>query len=192
MRSVVLSVISLSRGVPVRVVIVPPLVRRGLGVALRRVLPLLLAAERRYVEVGPGGSHGLVAAGVDEVGAEDAVAFADERVGAVPLADAEVLVEVVRDRVPGDQRPGHPRLPVLDVLLQRGRRTRAWCRGRSDGRGGRPGRRGRSSRRNRARDRSPYRGRRKSGRRSTAVAPRTDRADWPGRPGPRSGSPCPR
>src|ERR671922_2426010 len=119
MRSVVSSVISLSRGVPVRVVVVPPLVRRGLGVALRRVLPLLLAAERRYVEVGPGGSHGLVAAGVDEVGAEDAVAFADERVGAVPLADAEVLVEVVRDRVPGDQRPGHPRLPVLDVLLRR-------------------------------------------------------------------------
>src|SRR5215218_5298329 len=42
------------------------------GVALRRVLPLLLAPERRHVEIGPGGAHRLVAAAVDEVGAEHA------------------------------------------------------------------------------------------------------------------------
>src|SRR6266550_5162879 len=79
----------------------PPLVRRGLGVVLRRVLPLLLAPERGQVEVAPGASHRLVAAVVDEVGAEHALAVADERVRAVPLVHAEVGVEVVRDGVPG-------------------------------------------------------------------------------------------
>src|SRR5215211_2960853 len=74
-----------SRSLAVSVVVVPPPVRRGLRVTLRRVLPLLLAAERRDVEVGPGGAHPLVTAGVDEVGAEDLVAVADEGVGAVPL-----------------------------------------------------------------------------------------------------------
>src|SRR5262245_19792539 len=44
----------------------PPLVRRGLRIALRRVLPRLLATERGDVEVGPGTAHRLVAAGVDE------------------------------------------------------------------------------------------------------------------------------
>src|ERR1700737_560420 len=58
------------RGVAVCVVPVPPLVRRRLRVALRRVLPLLLAAERSDVEVAPGAPHRLVAAVVDEVGAE--------------------------------------------------------------------------------------------------------------------------
>src|SRR5918996_6203205 len=39
----------------VRVVVVPPLTRAvGLRVALRRVLPLLLAPERGDVEVAPG------------------------------------------------------------------------------------------------------------------------------------------
>src|SRR5262245_24440736 len=75
----------------------PPVVRPGLGIALRRVLPLLLAPERGDIEVGPGAAHRLVAAAVDEVGAEHAVAFADERVRAVPLIDSEVRVEVVRD-----------------------------------------------------------------------------------------------
>src|SRR6266542_6820323 len=74
----------------------PPLVRRGLGVALRRVLPLLLAPERSHVEVAPGAPHRLVAAAVDEVGAEHAVTVADERVRAVPLVHAEVGVEAVR------------------------------------------------------------------------------------------------
>src|SRR5215212_9155120 len=80
---------SWSGGVAVLVVEVPPLVRRRLGVALGRVLPLLLAPERRDVEVGPGAPHRLVAAAVDEVGAEDAVVLADERVRPVPLVDAE-------------------------------------------------------------------------------------------------------
>jgi hypothetical protein len=40
----------------VRVVVVPPLVRRGLWVALGRVLPLLLAPERGDVEIAPGGA----------------------------------------------------------------------------------------------------------------------------------------
>src|SRR5918994_1835956 len=99
----------------VLVVEVPPLVRRRLRVALGRVLPLLLATERGDVEVGPRAAHGLVAAGINEVGAEDVVALADERVGAVPLAHAEVGVEVVGEGEPGP-RPAHPLLPALDVL----------------------------------------------------------------------------
>src|SRR2546430_6256030 len=56
------------RGLGVVVVVpVPPLVRRGLGITLWRVLPSLLTAERRDVEVAPGGPHRLVAAAVDEV-----------------------------------------------------------------------------------------------------------------------------
>src|SRR4051794_18644421 len=81
-----------SRGAAVRVVVVPPLVRRRLGVALRRVLPRLLAAERRDVEVAPGAAHRLVAAAVDEVRAEDAVAVAQEGVRPVPLVHPEVGV----------------------------------------------------------------------------------------------------
>src|SRR4249919_908447 len=63
----------------------PPLVRSLLGVALRRVLPRLLTPERRHVEIAPNGAHRLVAAAVDEVGAEHALAIADERVVVVPL-----------------------------------------------------------------------------------------------------------
>src|SRR3954451_17250280 len=105
----------------VGVVVVPPLVRRRLRVAVGRVLPVLLAAERGDVEVGPRAAHRLVAAVVDEVRAEDVVALADEGVRAVPLVDAEVAVEVVGDRVPGDLLPAHPRLPVADVGLRRAR-----------------------------------------------------------------------
>src|SRR5688572_7808469 len=83
----------------VLVVAVPPGVRRGLRVALRRVLPLLLAPERREVEVAPRAAERLVAALVDEVRAKDVVAVPHERVGPVPLADAEVHVEVAGDRV---------------------------------------------------------------------------------------------
>src|SRR5258707_14612167 len=79
----------------VTVVPVPPLVRPGLRVVLRRILPLLLAPERRHVEVAPDGAHRLVAAAVDHVGAEHALAVADERVVAVPFIDAEVSVETV-------------------------------------------------------------------------------------------------
>src|SRR5687768_7749010 len=63
----------LSRGVTVLVVQVPPLVRRGLRVALGRVLPILLATQQRHVQVRPGGPHRLVAAVLDPVGAEDPV-----------------------------------------------------------------------------------------------------------------------
>src|SRR4051812_26096799 len=54
----------------VTVVPIPPFVGRGLRIALGRVLPHLLAAERRDVEVIPGAAHLLVAAIVDEVGAK--------------------------------------------------------------------------------------------------------------------------
>src|SRR5215213_412593 len=107
----------------VLVVQVPPAVGRGLRVALGLVLPLLLAAERGDVEVGPGAAHRLVAAAVDEVGAVHLIAVADERVRAVPLADAEIRVEVAGDRVPGDV-PAHPRLQPRDVLLRAARGER--------------------------------------------------------------------
>src|SRR5258705_8934141 len=98
------------RGLGVVVVVpVPPLVRWGLGVTLWRVLPLLLAPERSDVEIVPGAPHLLVAAVVDEVGAEHLVAIADERVRAVPLVHAEVRVEAVGDGVPG-YLPAHARL----------------------------------------------------------------------------------
>src|SRR5688500_1361147 len=81
----------------VLVVPVPPLVRRSLRIPLRRILPLLLAAERSDVEKTPGASHLLIPAAVDEVRSEDLVAVADERVRAVPLVHAEVGVEAVLD-----------------------------------------------------------------------------------------------
>src|SRR5215217_2948077 len=125
MRSVVFSVIRRERSVAVFVLVVqpPPLVGRGLRIALGGVLPLFLSPERGDVEIGPRGAHRLVAAAVDEVGAEDHVAVADEGVRAVPLVHAEVGIEVVRDRVPG-HLPAHPRLPALDVLLRRPRDER--------------------------------------------------------------------
>src|SRR5262245_51756533 len=77
-------------GVLVGVVPVPPLVRRRLRVALRRVLPVLLTPKRGDVEVIPRAPHLLVAAVVDEVGAKHLVVVrADERVRAVPFVDAE-------------------------------------------------------------------------------------------------------
>src|SRR5580765_5921594 len=83
-----------SCGRRVRVVVVPPPIRWGLRVALGRVLPLLLATQRRDVEVVPRVPHLLVPAGIDEVGAEDPTVLANECVRSVPLVDAEVLVEV--------------------------------------------------------------------------------------------------
>src|SRR5258708_37955492 len=96
---------------------VPPLVRRGLGVTLWRVLPSLLTAERREVEVAPGGSHRLVAAAVDEVCAEHLVAVADECIVAVPLVYAKVHVEAVGHGVPR-HLPAHSRLQARDVRLR--------------------------------------------------------------------------
>src|SRR3546814_16093773 len=91
----------------VAVVPVPPLVGRGLRIALGRVLPDLLPAQRRDVEVVPGAPHLLVAAVVDEIGAEHAVAIAVEHVRAVPLVHPEVGVEAVRDGEPR-HLPAHP------------------------------------------------------------------------------------
>src|SRR5262245_55648611 len=50
------------------VVPVPPLVRRGLRIAWRRVFPGLLAAERRDIEITPGGRHRVVGTTVSNVG----------------------------------------------------------------------------------------------------------------------------
>jgi hypothetical protein len=113
------------RGFGVVVVVpVPPLVRRGLGVTLWRVLLSLLTAERRDIEVGLGRSHRLVAAVVDEVSAEDlVVVVADEYIMAVPLVHAEIGVEAVRDGVPR-HLPTHSCLQALDVLLWRARGVR--------------------------------------------------------------------
>src|SRR5580704_18274481 len=53
------------RGLGVIVVVpVPPLVRCSLGITLWRVLPSLLSAERREVEIAPDAPHRFVAAGV--------------------------------------------------------------------------------------------------------------------------------
>src|SRR5918992_3428391 len=112
------------RGLGVIVVVpVPPLVRRGLRVTLRRVLPSLLTAERRDIEVAPGAPHRLVAAAVDEISAEHSVAIADECIVAVPLVHAEVAVEAVPDGVPRDL-PAHARLQARDVRLRRARGVR--------------------------------------------------------------------
>jgi hypothetical protein len=59
-----------SGALPVCVVVVPPLVGRGLGIAVRRVLPLFLATERGDVEIAPRASHRLIAAAVDEIRCE--------------------------------------------------------------------------------------------------------------------------
>src|ERR1039457_5336318 len=99
---------------------VPPLVRRSLRVALWRVLPGFLTAERRHIEVAPGGPHGLVAAAVDEVCPEHLVAVADECIVAVPLVHAKVRVEAVGHGVPG-YFPAHSRLHARDVSLWRAR-----------------------------------------------------------------------
>src|SRR6478752_8863588 len=93
----------------VTVVPVPPLVRPALGVALPRVLPLLLTAERRHVEVAPDGAHRLVPAAVDHVSPEHAIAVADECIVAVPFIHAEVGVKTVCYGVPGDVLPTHSR-----------------------------------------------------------------------------------
>src|SRR5215469_348274 len=100
------------------VVPVPPLVRRSLGITLGRILPSFLTAEGREVEVAPGGSHGLVAAAVDEVCAEHAVAVAKEDIVTVPFINAEVLVEAVGESVPG-HLPAHASLQPGDIRLRR-------------------------------------------------------------------------
>src|SRR5438552_6893377 len=69
----------------VGVVPVPPLVWLGLRVALGRILPSFLTAERRDVEIAPDTPHRLVAAVVNEIGAEHLVAVSEEHVMPVPF-----------------------------------------------------------------------------------------------------------
>src|SRR5579859_95121 len=102
------------------VVPVPPLVRRGLGITVRRVLPSLLTAEWRDIEVAPHRPHRFVAARADEVCSEHLVAVAEKHVVAVPFIDPEVLVEAVGHRVPR-HFPAHPFLQTRDVRLRRAR-----------------------------------------------------------------------
>src|SRR5262249_61978376 len=105
------------RGLGVIIVVpVPPRVRRGLGVTLWRVLPSLLTAKRRDVEIAPNGPHRLVAAVVDEVCAEHSLTIAQEHVVPVPFIDAEVLVEAPGDGIPG-HLPPHPRLQARSLPL---------------------------------------------------------------------------
>src|SRR4029077_4091345 len=102
----------------VTLVPVPPLVRPALRIALRRILPQLVAPKRRHVEVAPDGAHRLVAAAVDEIGAEYTPTVADERVVAVPLIHTEVDVETVSDGIPWDLLPTHSRLKARNVGLR--------------------------------------------------------------------------
>ncbi len=93
----------------VAVVPVPPFVRTALRIAFRRIFPNLLSPKCGHVEIAPQRAHPLIAAGIDEVGAENPVAFAEEGVVAMPFIDAEVGIEAVGDRVPGHP-PAHARL----------------------------------------------------------------------------------
>src|SRR5215472_13256193 len=94
----------------VLIVPIPPLIRCCLRITFGRIFPFLLPSERCDVEIVPCASHLFVAAIIDEVRAKHAVAIADERIRTVPLVHAEVLVEVIRDRIPGDELPAHTRL----------------------------------------------------------------------------------
>src|SRR3954469_15993002 len=104
----------------VAVVPVPPFVGRRLRIAFRRILPDLLPSQRRDVEVIPGAAHLLVAPALDEIGAEDPVAVAEEHVGPVPLVDAEIRIETVGDGDPW-HGPAHPLLQPADIGLGRAR-----------------------------------------------------------------------
>src|SRR5262249_33786684 len=94
-----------------------------LRIALGGVLPLLLATKGSDVQIGPGAPHRLVAAAVDEVGTEDPIAIANEGVRPVPIVHAEVCIEGVRERVPGNA-PAHTLLQALDVSLRSARDER--------------------------------------------------------------------
>jgi hypothetical protein len=64
----------------------PPHIRRGLGRALGRILPVLLPAERRQIQEGPGAAQRLDAAPGSEIGAKDPLAIAQEDAEAERLA----------------------------------------------------------------------------------------------------------
>ncbi len=103
-----------------------PLMRRSLWVAFRRVLPLLLSAERGDVEQAPDVAEGLDRATGGEVGMEDIFVIVDKHVESEPLCDPEVLGNVVMRGEPGEV-PTHPRLESLDVRLWRGRDQHQRC-----------------------------------------------------------------
>ena len=108
----------------VRVVQAPPRVRRALRPAGRRVLPVLLAAERGQVEEGPDAAERLDAATPGRVGEEDAIAIAEEHVKGKILRRPQLALEVLAaDRVPGDL-PAHPAGERLDLALRRARDER--------------------------------------------------------------------
>src|SRR5437763_384492 len=102
-------------------------------VAGGRVLPVLLAAERRQVEERPDAAERLDAAVRREVGAKDVVAVSQEDAEPERLAvlvdvrlrrlrtDAEVDVEVALERREPRDRPPHP-LPVRLDPGERGAR----------------------------------------------------------------------
>ena len=87
----------------------PPLIRRLLRAAGRRVLPLLLAAEGRQVEEGPDAAERLDPAAAGLVGQVGVVAVAQEALQTEVLRRAARLLEGERARVPGEAPP-HPLL----------------------------------------------------------------------------------
>src|SRR5882672_4888933 len=98
-----------------------PVRARLLLVTARRVLTAMksTSADCGWRSIADEGrAHRLVTAGIDEVGAEHAVAVAEKHVGAVPLVHAEVGVEAVRQGVPR-HLPAHLRLNARDVRLWR-------------------------------------------------------------------------
>src|SRR5262245_54184962 len=115
------------------VVATPPVVPRSLRVALGRVLPVLLATERRQVEQRPDRAYRLDAAAAREVGAVDLASVADEHGEAEQLAvlvligirlsraAAEIDVEVACERRDPGNLPAHPPAVGLDLLDRRAR-----------------------------------------------------------------------
>src|SRR3984957_5593255 len=102
---------------------VPPFIWRSLGITRRRILPLFLTAEWSHVEVTPSAAHRFVAAIVDEVGAKDELAVAEEHVVTVPFVHAEVGMEAVGDGLPR-HLPIHSRFQAGDVRLRSARGER--------------------------------------------------------------------
>src|SRR5262249_21177674 len=99
---------------------VPPFIWRSFGITFRRILPHFLAAERREIEITPDSPHRLIAAIVDEIGAENLVAVPDESVVAMPFVHSKIFVEAVGDGVPR-HLPTHACLQTLDIPLGRAR-----------------------------------------------------------------------
>src|SRR5690606_5219877 len=103
----------------------PPLIGRRLRPSVRRLLPRLLAAVGHQIEEGPRAAETLHAASLREVGAEHAVAVAQEHAEAELLAvlvlvrlrllraNAEVVAEVGAER--GDPGNGPAHAPAIGL-----------------------------------------------------------------------------